>query len=230
MIRMITTGTIRLRRDLLAATKGTSPFLWNDRSPCPDVEQSVDVVGERIRRFDRSQHLMKEDVRQERSHEEKRGGARVLDADDAGGMGSTEVTRHDLQPAARWTVIVARIERHDERRVRLLVHAEHEVLGDRRPGERHPLFRHPAKDDTGIRRGIDILKVSDARGQLKVAVHRGVEEGLFGVEMAQDGRSSHAQLSGDIRQRGRREALLREDRACCLKDLIPVNEWRPAHL
>jgi hypothetical protein len=172
---------------------------------------------------------MKEDVRQERAHEEKCGRARVLDSDDAGFMSATEVTGHDLQPAARRAVIVARVERDDERGVCLLVHAEHEVLSDRRPGERHPLFRDTPEDDARIRRGIDMLKIVDARGQLEVAVHRGIEEGLFGVEVAQDGRRRHAQICSDIRECGGCEALLREDLACCLKDLVPVDEWRPPH-
>lgn len=227
---MITIGTICLRRDFFAATNGTSAFLWNDRSPSPDLEQSVDVVGERINRFDGSQYVVEENVRQERAHEEKCGGPRILDADDAGFMSSIEVAGNDHQPASRRAVIVARIERDDERRVRLLVHAEHEVLADGCPGERHPFFRDAPEDDAWIRRGVDVLEVGDARGQLNVAVHRRVEEGLLGIETAQDGGGGHMELSRDIRERGSGEALLREDLTCRMKDLVPMDEWRPAHL
>src|SRR5450432_2261875 len=133
MITMtITIGTIRLSRDLFAATNGTSTFLWNDRSPRPHVDQSVDVVGERISRFDGSQYLMKKDVRQKRSHEEKSRCARILDADDTRFVRATEIAGDDLQTAPRRTVVVAWIERDHESRIRLFVHAEHEVLADRR--------------------------------------------------------------------------------------------------
>ena len=173
---------------------------------------------------------MKEDVRQQRPHEEKRGGAGIFDSDDAGFMCSTEVTGDNLQPASRRAVIVAGVERDDERRVRLLVHAEHEVLADRRAGEGHPFFRNTSKDDARIRCGIDMLEVGDAGRQLDVAVHRGVEEGLLRVEVAQDGGGGDVKPGGDIGERGRRKALLGEHFPCCLKDLIAVDEWRPAHL
>jgi hypothetical protein len=173
---------------------------------------------------------MKEDVRQKRSHEEKCGRARVLDSDDAGFMSATEVTGHDLQPAARWAVIVARVERDDERGVRLLVHAEHEVLADRRLRKRHPLLRHPAQDDAGVDRGVDVLEVADAGGELNVAVHRSVEQGLFRFEMAEDGSRGHVELRRDVGKRRRRETLLGEYVARRLEDLFPVDSWRPAHL
>ena len=148
----MTIGTISLRRDLFAAANRTSTFLWDDRSTRPHIDQSVDVVGERISRFDGSQYLMKEDVRQKRSHEEKSRSARVLDADDAGFMSSTEVAGHDLQAASRRTVIVAGVERDDERQIGLLVHAQHEVLHDRRAGKRHPFFRDTSADDARMQK------------------------------------------------------------------------------
>jgi hypothetical protein len=173
---------------------------------------------------------MKKDVRQKRSHEEKCGRARILDADDTRFVRATEIAGDDLQTAARRTVVVPRIERDDERWVGPLVHAEHEVLDDRRAGERHPLFRDTPEDDARIRRSIDVLKVADAGGQLKVAVHRGIEERLLGVKVTKDRRRRHAELGGDIGERSRREALLAEYVAGRLKDLLPMDEWRPAHL
>src|SRR6476646_9132615 len=108
-IAMITIGTIRLRRVLVAATTGTSLFLWNDRAPSPDIEQSIDVVGERIGRLDGSKDLMKEDVRQQRSHEQERRGAGIFDADHARLMRSPKIPGHNLQAAARRAVVAAGI-------------------------------------------------------------------------------------------------------------------------
>ena len=173
---------------------------------------------------------MKEDVRQQRSHEEKRCRAGILDADYARFMRAAKVTGDDLQSSSGRTVVVARIEWNDERRVRLLVHAEHEMLADRRLRERHPLLGDTTKDNAWIGRGIDVLKIADARGQSNVAVHRCVEEGLLGVEMAQNGRRRHPQLGGDIGERRGREALLCEDLAGRLQDLIFMDEWWPPHL
>jgi hypothetical protein len=145
-------------------------------------------------------------------------------------MRSTEVAGNDLQPASRRTVIVARVERDDERRIGPLVHAQHEVLNDRRAGERHPFFRDTSQDNARIGSGVDMVEVGDARGQLNVAVHRKIEQGLLGIEMTQNRRGRDVQLSRDIGERRRREALLREDFACSLEDLLTMDEWRPAHL
>ena len=145
-------------------------------------------------------------------------------------MSSTEVAGDDLQPASRRTVIVARVEWDDERRIGLLVHAHHEVLNDRRAGERHPFFRDTSKDGARIRRGVDMLEVRDARGQLNIAVHGSIEQGLLGLEMAQDRSGRHMKLRRDVVERGRGEPFLRKGLTGCVKDLLSMDEWRPAHL
>ena len=173
---------------------------------------------------------MKKDVRKQRPHEQQRSGTGIFDADHARLVRSPKISRHNLQASARRTVVAARVERNEQRGVRLLVHAEHEMLTDRRFRERDPLFGDAAQDDARVRGGVDVLKVCDAGGQLNVAVHRGVEQGLFGVEVAKDGGSGDLQLRGDVCQRCGRESLLREDVTSCLKDLLAMDERRPSHL
>jgi hypothetical protein len=196
---MITIGTIRLRRDDFFATKGTSMLLRRDRSPRPEIEERIDVVIERIGRLDDFEYVMNEDVRQQRSHEEERRGARVFDLDDAGFLGAAEVARDDLQATLRRTVFGARIKRHDQRRVRLLVHGDDEVRHDHRSRERHPLLGHAAKHDPRIGRGVDGLQVDNALRQRHIGVHRRFEKGLLGVEVPQDRRGGDTELPGDIR-------------------------------
>lgn len=173
---------------------------------------------------------MKEDVREQRSHEQERRGAGIADADHARLMRPPKISRHNLQPSARRTVVVAGIEGNEQRRIRLLVHAQHEVLSDRRLRERNPLFGHASQDHSRIGGGVDVLKVGDAGGQLDVAVHRCVEQRLLGVEMPQDGGGGDLQLCSDIRQGCGREPLLREHVTRRLKDLLGMDERRAAHL
>lgn len=180
---MMTTGTIRWRRVLAAAATGTSLFLRNDGAPGPDIEQSVDVVGERVCRLNGSENLVKEDVREKRSHEQEGGGARVFDADHARLVRPPKISRHNLQPPPRGAVVAAGIEGNEQRRIRLLVHAQHEVLADRRFRKGNPLFGDAAQDDPRIAGGIDVLQIGDAGRQLHVAVHRGVEQRLLGIEV-----------------------------------------------
>lgn len=173
---------------------------------------------------------MEEDVRKQRPHEQKRRRAWILDADDAGLPGPPKVSRHDLQSPARGAVDAARVERHEERGVGLFVHAQHEVLPDRRPGERHPLLGDTAQDDPRIGRGVHVLQVGDAGRKLDVAVHGRVEQRLLGVEVAEDGRRGDVQLRGDVGERGRSKPFLGEYVARGLEDLLPMDARRSSHL
>ena len=79
-----------------------------------------------------------------------RGRTWIFYVDDAGIFRATEVVGDDLQPAFRWAVFSARIERNDQSRVRPLVHADHEVSGHRRSCERHPPMRQPPQHNLRI--------------------------------------------------------------------------------
>ena len=173
---------------------------------------------------------MKEDVRQQRSHEKKRSRARIFDADDAGLVRAPEVTGHDLQSAARRTVIASRIKRDDERRVLLFVHAEHEVLPERRLCERHPLLGHAPEDDARIGCGVDVLQVEDARGEPNVAVHRCIEKRLLRIEVAQHRSRGDPKFGCDIGECRGGESFLRKDAARGAQDLLPADDRRPSHL
>ena len=144
---------------------------------------------------------MKEDIRKQRTHEQQRRCAGIFDADHAGLVRSQKIARHDLQSSSRRAVVAAGIEGDDEGGVPLLVHAEHEVLSDRRFRERNPLFSNAAQDDARIAASVDMLQIGDACRQLNVAVHRGVEQRLLGVEVAQNGGGGDPQLSSDIGER-----------------------------
>lgn len=173
---------------------------------------------------------MKEDVRNERSHEQERGRAWIGDADRARFARAPEVARHDREAAARRAVFAARIERNDQRGIAALVHGEDEVLHDGRSGERHPLFGDAPEDDARIRRGIDVLELENAVRQLDAAAHGRFEQRLFRIEMTKDGGRSDAELACDIGERRRREALLREHAPGGVEDLLAADGRRPAHL
>lgn len=174
--------------------------------------------------------VMDEHVREQRAHEQQRSRARIFDVDHAGVLRAAEVVRHDLQAAPRRTVLTAGVERHDQRRVRALVHAEHHVLHDGLAREGEPLLRYTPKNDARIRRGVDALEIEDARGQLDTASHGRVEQGLLRLEVPQHRRGRDAEVAGDIGERGRRESLLREDGARRLKDLLAADGRWASHL
>lgn len=200
---MITIGTIRLRRVLAAAAAtGTSLFLRNDRSSGPDIEESIDVVGERICRFNGSKNLVKEDVREQRSHEQQRRRAGICDADHSRLMRPPKIAGDDLQTSPRRAVVVAGVERNDERGIRLLVHAQHEVLPDRRFREGNPFFGDAPQNHARIRGSVHVLQIGDACGQLNVAVHRCVEQRLFGIEVPEDGGGGDSHLRRDVGEGG----------------------------
>lgn len=217
-------------RDGLFSGTGTSLLCENDRSAGPECEERVDVVVERIRPIGDLQNLMKEDVREQRAHEEERRGARLFDPDHARLRGTAEVVGDDLETSTRRTVIVARVERHDEGGIRPLVHAEHEVLHDRRTGERHPLGGDAAQYDAGIGTGIDRFEFEDARRQLNGAAHGRVEQGLLRREVPQHRCRGDVQTGGDVGERRGREPFLSEHAACGAQDLLTADDRWPPHL
>lgn len=196
----------------------------------PELDERIDVALDRIRRVDHPQHVVNEDVRDERTNEKKCCGARVVDFDDAGRFGSAEIARQNFFSAARRTVIAARIERQHQRRIAALMHRDHHVLGDRLARVRYPLLGQLAQDDSRIRRRVDFVEAEDARRQRDASAHRGIEEGLLRFEMAQQRGRRDMQLGGDIRQRRRGEAALGKHDACGVEDLIAADDRRAAHL
>ena len=110
------------------------------------------------------------------------------------------------------------------------MHAEHDVLHDGLTRERNPLLGQASKDDARIRRSVDGLELEDARGQLHAPAHGCVEERLLRVEMPQHGSGRDAEVAGDVGERRRREAFLREDGARGLKDLLAADGRWASHL
>lgn len=173
---------------------------------------------------------MKENVRQQRSHEEHGRRLRIGDAHDTGLLCASEVTGDDLQAAPRRAVFAVRIEGHDQRRPGSLVHADDEVLQNGLLGEGDPLLGNTAKNGPGIFGGVDMLERQDARRHGDVASHGCVEQALLGFEVPQDRGRGDVKLGGNVREGGRGKALHREDRARGLKDLFPGDGGRASHL
>src|SRR5713101_2148236 len=99
----------RLRRLCFVATTGTS----NDTCR-PEIDQSIDVLGQRERGCNDVEHLMKEDVRLQGTHEQQRGAAGVADAQNAGIRGALKVIADGGQGPARRAALVPWIERQDD--------------------------------------------------------------------------------------------------------------------
>ena len=109
----------------------------------------------------------------QRSDEEARGGARIVDGDDAGLRGAAEVRLDDANAAARRAVVAGRIERRDEQRaLRARVHVDDDVLGDDAARERNELLGNAAQDESRVFRRIDGRQLHDECRRLNAPVHR----------------------------------------------------------
>src|SRR5687768_17533238 len=98
---------------------------------------------------------MNEDVAEQRSHEEKRGGAWIVDLDDARLVRAAEVIDHDLESSSRRRLLGGCVERNYERRMpRPVVHLQGQIRRESLLGERHPLLGDTTQDDTRIFGGI----------------------------------------------------------------------------
>jgi len=169
----------------------------------PKIDEGVDVVVQRVRLRRDVEDLVKEDVRLQRSHEEKRGGARVRHAHDAGLGGAAEVVGHDAEAAARRRVVVADVEGQDDRRLRAPVHVDGEVLGDRAGDEGDELLGEASQHDAWILGAADGLQPDDAGRQLDVPrAHRGGEERLLRGDVAEDRGGGDLQLGRDVGEGG----------------------------
>jgi len=203
----------------------------SDDSLRPQIEQRVDVPGERKRSGCDSKNLMEEDVGLQRSHEEERGGAGILHPEHAGRRGALKVVRDGGQGTARRARFVARVERKNDRRARALMHVHRNVFADRLLQEWDGLLRQPAKNDSRIRGGIgggqfeNELGRSHARGP-----HRLREEGLLAGGVTEQRGWRDLQLRRDGGQSGCFESLLGEDPPSGLQELRALDRRRAAHL
>ena len=88
----------------------------------------MDVGSQRNRFGDRVHDLVKKNVAEQRSHEEDRGAAGIVDAKDSRLRRTLEVAGHQHERPARRRIGSAGIERNHERCVpRALVHLKSEI-------------------------------------------------------------------------------------------------------
>lgn len=175
---------------------------------------------------------MNEDVGVQLGDEEQGQRARVGLAEAARLHGAGEVADHDGEAAARRALFIVRVERNDHRGLpRVLVHLHGDGRTDDLHDERDELLGEAAQDDARIgiaRRAAELL---DIRGHADVrAAHGRGEEGLLGVEVAEDGGRRDAERPGDVGQRGAAESLLREDGAGGVEKLLAADAWWSSHV
>lgn len=174
---------------------------------------------------------MEEDVSLQRPHEEQRRGARIADPQTAGGGGTAEVVGDDGEAAARRAVGL--VERQDQRRPpRVLVHGDDDAGGDDPLGERDELLGDAAEDGAriGVGGGGGELEDAGRRLEHRTALHGLVEEGVLGVDVAEERRGGDVQLAGDVGQGGGGEAFGGEDAAGGVEDLIAADARGASHL
>jgi len=175
---------------------------------------------------------MKEDVGLELADEEEREGARldpVADglADDARAHRAGEVVGEDADRAARRNLLVFGIERNDDGG-RVHLHCDRGT--DDVAEERDELAREVAEHDARIGRGVEAGHGHDEVGRSDAAVaHRGGEELLLGLEVAEDGRGCDVERARDLRESRRRKAACSEGEARGFEDLFAGDARRAAH-
>jgi len=170
---------------------------------------------------------MEEDVALQGAHEEQGRGARIANAQPAGGGGAAEVAGDDGEAAARRAVALG-IERQDQRGV--LGHDD--VAADHLRGERDELLGDAAEDDARIFGGRGGGQRQDARRRLDDlrAAHGLGEERVLRANVAEERRGGDVQLAGDVGQGGGGEALGGKDAAGGIEDLIAADARGAAHL
>jgi len=159
-----------------------------------------------------------EDVGLDLAHEQERQRVRVGAADRAGLHGTGEVIGEDAQRAARRDVLALRVERHHHRRG---MHLHGDGGTNDRTDERDRAFCEIAQDDARVRGGVDCRQVDDELGDGDgTRAHRGAEESLLRIEVAEDGRGRDFKRAGNVRQRRSSEAARAEGRTSGVEDLI----------
>ena len=173
---------------------------------------------------------MEKYIRVKGSHEQQRGGARVLHVHHAGRAGPAKVVAHDAKTLAWRRVPAAGVERDDERRLGATVHIDREVGPDGGLNDGDEMLCEVAKHLAGVGTRVYGGQLGDDLGQLDTcALHGHGEKLLLGTAAAEDGSGGDAQAPGDLGQSGSLEAALHEDCACGLDHLRAADQWRTSH-
>ena len=170
---------------------------------------------------------MKEDVGLELAEEEERERVRIGAANRAGFHGAREVAGQECHRAARRNLFGARVEGdHDRRGVHLHGDGGADDLAEEGQEAACELAEHFARIRFRIelrQRGDELRDGDRARG------HRGAEQRLLGIEVAQDGRGRDVERFGDVGQGRRGEAARGESGAGGVEDLVSRDARRAAH-
>jgi hypothetical protein len=170
---------------------------------------------------------MKEDVSLELAEEEERERVRIGAANGAGFHRAREVVREQFHRAARRNLLGTRIEGNDHRGG---VHLHGDGGTDDLAEEREESSRELAQDCARIGFGIEFRQSGDELGDSdRARGHRGAEERLLGIEVAEDGRGRDIERSGDVRKGGGGEAARGEGGAGGVEDLVSRDARRAAH-
>lgn len=204
----------------------------DDASLGPQVDERIDVGGERIWFVGDVEDVVKGHVRVKRPHEKEGSGARVEWSDFPGRHGPAEVIAYDGQPTPGRTVGSLGVKGHDQLPLRAAVHVDGNVLGHHTLRERHEVLGDGTQNLARICRcGIDERQLHDERRRRRdIRLHGRPKEGLLRLEVPQHGRGRHTYDGGDIRERGGIEALLAEDVTRSLKQVVSGHTRWPAHL
>lgn len=175
---------------------------------------------------------MKKDVSLQRSHEEQRRGARIADFQSARDYRPPEVVGDDGEAAAGWAVAFGIEGKNECGALCTGVHGHHDVRSDHGLGEGDELLGHAAEDDAGIGVRGSGGQVADAGGRLDhvAAVHGLGEEGVLGIDVAEEGGGGDVQFAGDVGEGGGGKALRGEETPGGGEDLIAVDARRATHL
>ena len=170
---------------------------------------------------------MKEDVGLELAEEKERERARFGLTNPAGADGAGEVVGEDADRMARRDLLVLRVERDDQRR---RVHLHGDRGADDAAEERDHAARELGENDARIRGRVEVGQRGDelGRGDAPVA-HRGGEELLLGLEVAEDGCRGDVELAGDVGEGRRSKPACAEGGTGRLEDLYAGDARRTSH-
>lgn len=167
----------------------------------------------------------------ELADEQKRQRVGVALSNDTGLHGAAEVVGNHPEGASRRCLFRGRVERNDQRGLSgAHVHLHRDRRADHRLQERHYLLRESAKDNRRSGGGVaqDEILESFREAQLPPAHRRG-KELLLGREVTEDRSRRDAELSGDVRQGGRRETALGECGLCGVENVFAANTRGTTH-
>lgn len=171
---------------------------------------------------------MGEDVALDLPEKEQGQGAGIGMADGAGLHGPAEVIGEEAQHAAGGNFLAVRVERHDQRGgVHLHGDGRADDGAEERDGAAGELPQHISRIGGGVDHGQGQGELRDGNGP---RAHGGAEEGLLGVEVAEDGRGRDLERPGDVGQGGGGEAAGAEGGPGGVEDLVLGDPGWTAHL